>query len=161
MPIMDLTFKSSSPQDISTPTTSDFVQNDSGITENIVEDTSQTILGLIGLGDVFKNLPSNEKGYIKAIGDTLDSLVDKRGLNRTTGVYNRLLGELREDMGIDPDTEPAIVLDRLGKTLSAWRDVSFMRDPSERRRVFMKLARANTSKEMDSIILDTMEKYGK
>lgn len=161
MLIMDLTFKTASSDDPQVQTTSDFVQNEHGITENIVEDTSQTILGLIGLGDVFKNLPADEKGYIKSIGDTLDSLVDKRGLNRTTEVYNRLLGELRDDMEIDPDTEPAIVLDKLGKTLSAWRDMSFMRDPSERRRVFMKLARANTSKEMDSIILDTMEKYGR
>lgn len=158
---MDLTFKTASTQDTSTPTTSDFVPNESGITSNIVEDTSQTILGLIGLGDVFKSLPSSERGYIKSIGDTLDSLVEKRGLQRTTEVYNRLLGELREDMGIDRDTEPAVVLDKLGKTLTAWRDISFLRDPSERRRIFMKLARASTSRDMDTIVLDTMEKYGK
>lgn len=158
---MDLTFKTTStPQEISTSTKSDFVQNEHGITENYVDDSEQMVVNLIGLGDVFGNLPPEVKDHVKSISKTLGEIIEKRGLQPSSSVYARLLNELRDDMGIDRDTEPAIVLDKIGRTLNAWKEVSFMRDINDRRRVFMKLAKASSSKEMDGIILDIMEKYG-
>jgi hypothetical protein len=156
---MDIDFKTAT-TDTSTPRESEFVENIHGVTTNIVENTNQAVLGMIGLGDVFNELPLNEKAQIKTIADTLDSLVSKRGLQNTPEVYEKLFRELRDDMGIDVNTDPAILLTKLGETLSAWRDLSFIRDAEVKQDLFIKLARAKTSKEMDSIVLETMEKYG-
>lgn len=159
MPIMDLTFKTASTE-IDAPITSDFKENTEQITDNTIEDRNQTVAELVGLTDIYTDLPETERDYIKSISDTLNSLIAKRGLQANSDVYKRLLTELKDDMEIDADTEPVIALEKLGKTLNAWRDVSFMRDSGDRRRIFMKLARAETSRDMDRIILDTMEKYG-
>lgn len=156
---MDIDFKTAT-TDTSTPRESEFVENIHGVTTNIVENTNQAVLGMIGLGDVFNELPTDEKAQIKTIADTLDSLVSKRGLQNTPEVYEKLFKELRDDMGIDVNTDPAILLTKLGRTLASWRDLSFIRDTEVKQDLFLKLARARTSKEMDSIVLETMEKYG-
>ena len=60
-------------------------------------------------------------------------------------------------MGLDPDSEPSVVLDRIGGVMKSWKSLTFVKDPHEKRKVFMKLARAQDSKEMNKIIFEEME----
>lgn len=145
------------------PVVSEFVQNEYNgdlSIEGYIENYNQTTLESFDLHDTFNTLPSEQQNYVNEVGDTIKTMIEKRGLEPTTAVYERLVSELKEDMGVDPDMSPSLALQKVAEVLKAYRDFAFIRDPAEKRRIFMKLARSKDSKEMDRIFLDTMEKYG-
>jgi hypothetical protein len=119
---------------------------------------SQTILEALGVDDLIRNLPDEDRSNLDEIRNQIMEILKLKGVAPTTGSMKRYLEQLRESMDIDPDTEPARVLSKIGGVVKAWKSLSFVTDPKERRSIFMRLARQPDSKAMDRVVLEEYEK---
>lgn len=123
-----------------------------------VEDYESAVLRSMNIDDDTENLTDEDKNYLKDVSLYIYGIVKERGLAVTQRAFDRVLRDVRIEMGIDPEAEPSSVLNRIGGMVSAWRDISFIKDPKERRSLFMKLAKLSSSSEMNDLILKEMEK---
>lgn len=164
----DVAFRSSSPtpqivthtESVPEPKKNEVgAQEDFGDLEPIDSDQSDgVILSAIGIDDSPRNLPESDKSNLHEMKSYVLDLLNSKGITPTLGAYKRMIGEIREKMDIDPDTEPSVLLDRIGGVVKSWKSIAFITDPKERRSVFMRLARQPDSKSMDRTIYEEMEK---
>jgi hypothetical protein len=122
-----------------------------------IEDYENAILRAMHIDDDTGNLSQEDKGYLKDVSQYILGIVKERGIAVTQRAFDRVLRDVRIEMGIDPEAEPSSVLNRIGGMVSAWRDISFIKDPKERRSLFMKLAKMSSSSEMNNLILKEMD----
>lgn len=132
-------------------------QNLSDIEPVTGDNKSDVLLKAMGIMDDVSNLSDEDSTNLEEVSRYLSDLVDKKGLQKTKGVFERTLKDVMVEMDIDPDTEPNVVLSKIGNVVRAWRDLSFIRKPEERRRMFMKLARMESAKDMDALVIKAME----
>ena len=136
--------------------------------EMLVEDTKDlepidgdkadvVILSSIGVDDASRNLPETDKSNLEEVKNYIADILKAKGILPTTGAYNRTLNNIKERLELDPDTEPSVMLDRIGGIVKAWKSLSFVNDLQERRSIFMRLARQPDSKSMDRLIMDEMD----
>jgi hypothetical protein len=118
---------------------------------------SDIVLKAMGVLDEASSLSEEDSSNLDEVTRYLTDLVSKKGLQTTKGVYERTLKDVMAEMDIDPDTEPSRVLSKIGNVVRAWRDLSFIRSPDDRRRMFMKLARMDNAKDMDALVIKAME----
>ena len=123
-----------------------------------VENYEKATLKALGVDDSIRNITDEDQSYLKEASQYLLGLVKDRGLAVTQRAFNRVMRDLRIEMGIDPEAEPDSVLNRIGGMVSAWRDISFINDPKERKSLFMRLARLSSSAEMNKFVLQEMDK---
>jgi hypothetical protein len=123
-----------------------------------IEDYENAILRSMNIDDDTENLTDEDKSYLKDVSQYVLGIVKERGLAVTQRAFDRVLRDVRIEMGIDPEAEPSSVLNRIGGMVSAWRDISFIKDPKERRSLFMKLARMSSSSEMNKLVLSEMDR---
>lgn len=123
-----------------------------------VEDYEAAILRAMHIDDDTENMSDEDKSYLKDVSQYILGIVKERGLSVTQRAFDRVLRDVRIEMGIDPEAEPSSVLNRIGGMVSAWRDISFIKDPKERRSLFMKLAKMSSSSEMNKLVLQEMDK---
>ena len=116
-----------------------------------------TVLSLLGVDDP-TGIPEEDSANLKDVTDYILDMVDKRGATPTAATMKRALDAIKADLDLDPDAEPGIVLDRVGGLVKAFKNLTFIREPGERRRIFMKLARLPDSKAIDNAILDEMDR---
>ena len=116
-----------------------------------------TVLKAMGIEDSVSNLPAESQSNLSEVGRYVREIIDKRGLEPVASSYKKVLGDLKFEMGLDPDTDPENILDRIGGVVRAWRDISFIGDNREKRALFMKLARMQSSKEMNRAVFEKME----
>jgi len=157
---MDLTFKTAGTT-IEAPRLSEFKENEVGAEESSddMSDGKVEILSLLGIEEPLEALPDNVQDYVDEINDAIETLIEKRNLVPSKEVYDRLLNEIREDMGIDRNTDPTFMVEKIGKTLEAWEELSSVRDLEVKKSLFAKLAKATTSKEMDRLVLEALKDY--
>lgn len=156
---MDLTFKTA--ETIEAPRLSEFKENKVGASEEMDEmsDGESEILSLLGVEEPKDALPEEVQDYVDEINDAIEFLIEKRNLEPSRKTYKQLLDEMRSDMGINENAESMFALEKIGKTLKAWEDISYIRDMTVRKDLFTKLAQAGSSKEMDRIVLKALEDY--
>lgn len=118
----------------------------------------EVVLQAMGIDDIVHNMPAEDQENVLEVGRYVRNIIDKRGLEPVGSSYKRVLEDIKIDMGLDKDAEPAIVLDRIGGVVKAWRDISFVKDSREKRALFMKLARLQSSKEMNKLVFEEMER---
>lgn len=116
-------------------------------------------LEVMGVEESLGELPTEVKSSLSEIENYVKAMIEKKGLEPTKGVFSRTFDKLKQEMGIDPDTTSDEVIKRMGGVIQAYRDISFISDPKERRALFMKLARQPSVEDMNRMVYDTMTKY--
>jgi len=131
-----------------------------GASEDIsepIKDIPVAVLESFELNDDPKMLGSEETENLTEIGTYINQLLKKKDVLPTKETYKETLDNLREEMGIDKQTDPQMAIDRISGVIKAWRDLSFIKDPHEKRSLFMKLARCSDSKAMNKTVFEIME----
>lgn len=155
----DLTFASASQEAPASP--QEFTENTAGAQESLaahepVTDADQATLAALGIADDFANLPENEQTNVRAVTEYIQAVIEQKGWSPTQGSFIKALDNLRQEMELDAQADPIKTLDRIGGVVRAWRDLSFIGEPAEKRVIFMKLARLGTSGEMHREVFKIM-----
>jgi len=142
--------------------TDEFIPNEKGASENVgdlepVNDGDVAILDALGIDDSLDNLPDEDIGNLADARNYIEGIMEQRGLPKTQGGYKKAMSYVKEKLDIDAEAEPSFVLKKLGGVVRAWGGLSFVSDPAEKRSMFMKLARMQSSDEMESYLLKAME----
>jgi hypothetical protein len=119
----------------------------------------ETVLSAIGIQDDIKSMPTEDQTNLSEVGQYITNIIKSRGLEPVSSSYKQVLNDLRLEMGLESNAEPSIILDRIGGVVKAWRDLSFIPDPKEKKAFFMKLARQPDSKSMNRLVLEKMTDY--
>ncbi len=61
-------------------------------------------------------------------------------------------------MEFDSEASADFVIEKVGNLIKAYKDLAFIKDPREKRALFMKLARQETSKDMHKLVFETYER---
>lgn len=118
----------------------------------------QVVLDVLGIDGNVKDLPSEELGKLQDISSYLQDSLSKDGKTPSIKTLGTKLDQIREELDMDEDTETSVVLDRIGGVVKAWKNVGFMKDPAQKRSLFMKLARCKDSKEMHRLVFSEMDR---
>lgn len=129
-----------------------------GLVEEPLDSTNQAILDVLGIGDDARTLPSDELTNLNEIDSYVKSILKSKGVTPTKSSVQKTLETLKSEMGLDESADPAIVLDRVGGVVKAWKDLSFITNPAEKRSLFMRLANATSSTEMNRIVYQEMNR---
>lgn len=129
-----------------------------GIVEEPLDSTEGAILEDLGITDDVKTLPTEDQDNLSEIDSYIKGILKSKGVTPTKSSVQKYLNTLKGEMGLDENADPAIVLDRVGGVIRAWKDLSFIKNPSEKRSLFMKLANANSSEDMNRIVYEEMNR---
>jgi len=121
------------------------------------EKATEALLTSIGIDDI-NNLPTEFQDNVRDISSYVYGLIESKGLAPNESSFNRVLSEMKYEVGLDSDAIPEVVLDRIGGVIEAWRNLSFIGDPKEKRSIFMKLAQLPDSKAMNKLVFEIMSK---
>ena len=116
------------------------------------------VLECLGIEEPLHHVDTPDREKIADIEQYIKSLIASKHIKATMGNFNRIFDEVVEEMGIDKETEPYALIDRVSGVVRGWRDLGFIADPHEKRAIFMKLARMKSSKDMNKYIFDEMNK---
>lgn len=119
----------------------------------------ETVLSLLGVDDA-TGIPPEDLSNLKDVTEYVAKLVEQKGAVPTRSTMRRAIEGLKQELELDPQAEPGAVLERVGKVISAWKGLTFIRDTTERRRIFMKLARLPDSRSIDDALFAEMESRG-
>jgi hypothetical protein len=103
-------------------------------------------------------MPEIDKGNLHEIGSYLSEILREKGVTPTERTVGRILNEMRLDMEIDFEAEPEVVIDKIAGLVKSWKGIVFIKEPKERRALFMKLARQPDSASMDKLIFEEMDR---
>jgi len=123
------------------------------------ESMPQVVLDVLGLEGNVKDLPSEELSNLREISGYLESQLIIKGKVPNVNTMGRMLDNIREELGMDDQTDSSILLDRLGGVVKAWKNVGFISDSAQKRSLFMKLARCKNSKEMHRLVFQEMDRH--
>lgn len=116
------------------------------------------VLDVLGVEDKLGNLPTESQENISEVEEYVSGIMKGKQLKTTSEAFKSTLQKVMEDMDIDPNTEPIAALDRMGGVIKGWKNLSFITDPSEKRKIFMKLARLPDSKSMNRFVYNEMNR---
>ena len=119
--------------------------------------TGDILLEVLDINEDVNNLPEEDQKNLKETKEHILDLVEAKGLKRNFESFKETFEELIEEVGLTKNAEPSVILDRIGGVIRAWKSLSFIKDPKEKRRLFMKLARMETSKDMNKLIFQEQE----
>lgn len=110
----------------------------------------------LGINDNPEVMPEQDRENLGEMTTYIKSILKSRGVEATRANFESTLNNVKTEMGLDPNTEPSIVLDRIAGVARAWKDMSFIKNPQEKRALFMKLARQPDSKAMNRLVFETI-----
>lgn len=136
--------------------------NKFGHDENIEElrpaEDEQDVLEALGIGDDVKSIPEEDYKDLQELKSYLQSYMEEKGLPQTIRGMQKGIESLKEEFGLHKEADPQAVIQKIGSIARSWRELSFVRDVDERKKILVKLISASSGKEMDRIIFDEMEK---
>lgn len=121
-------------------------------------DSGNLVLDALNIEENYESIPSDNIGNLDEIGEYIKTLIDKKGIKPTRDSFKKVLDGLKEDMGLSEESTPETIIDRIGGVVKAWKEISFINDPAEKRRLFMKLAKLPSSKDMNKLVFEEMER---
>jgi hypothetical protein len=124
-----------------------------------ITDFEPEVLGALNIADELDNLPTEDRQNLKEVSNYVSELLKTKGLQPTRKSFETVMADLKDEMGLDSETEPGIALDRIAGVVKAWRELSFIKDPREKRSILMRLARLDSSKEMNRAMLSLMNDH--
>lgn len=117
------------------------------------------VLEALDIDEPLENLPEQDQENLKETKQYILDIINKRGDSPTMGAFKQTLNDIKAEFGLSNNADPSTILSRIGGVVKAWKNLSFVTSPQEKRRLFMKLARSNSSSEMNKIVFDEMERY--
>lgn len=158
--VSDTTFNISTPEvgsePLPEPRESDYSFDDG---EPVTSENKEvSVLKALDIDDDLRNLPEETRSNLSDVAEYLTDIAKGKGIDQTVKNFNKILHDLKLDMGLDLDASAETVLDRVGGVVKAWKSLSFVNDPKEKRAIFMKLARQEDSKAMNRLVFEEMEK---
>lgn len=117
------------------------------------------VLEVLNINEEVNNLPAEDRANLHEVKDYVLEIVKSKGLPPNVSAFAKTLNGLKSEMGLDDEAEPSIVLDRIAGVVKAWRNLSFVKDPMEKRKIFFKLANLKSSKDMNEAVYKMMENY--
>lgn len=163
----DTVFRTSTPPEVTTdtPKLPEPKPNDSpgvdrgGLEEPVeAERAEQSVLDALGVDDLLMNLADEDRSNLSEVSQYVLDILGKKGVIPTNTSISRALDDLRADMGLSEGAEPSVILDRIGGVVKAWKGLTFITNPAEKRSLFMKLARQPDSKSMNKLVYEEMER---
>jgi hypothetical protein len=121
--------------------------------------TGDMLLEAMGIEEEVDALPQEDRDNLKEVKQYILDVIKKSGISPTMGAFKETLNDIKAEFGLHHDAEPSVILDRIGGVVKAWKGLSFVKDPKEKRSLFMKLARQESSKDMNKLVLDEMERH--
>lgn len=123
-----------------------------------LKDVNQSVISLMGIDESIDHLPEEDQSNLSEVSNYLVDILKSKGVPANSKTLHRELESVRFQMGIDPNAEPSVVLDRIGGVIKAWKNLSFMTNGREKKSLFMKLARLDSSSDMNRMVFEEMEK---
>lgn len=123
------------------------------------EGGGSVVLDALNISDKLHVLPDEDKAKVSDVKQYVLKMMKSKGLGETVGAFKKTLDEVKGEMGLDKEAEPSIVLDRIAGVVRAWKNLSFVTDPQEKKQIFMKLANLKSSAEMNKEVYKLMENY--
>ena len=117
------------------------------------------VLDALNINEELNSLPETDKANLSEVKDYVLEIVKSKGLAPTVSAFKKTLNGLKSEMGLDEEAEPSIVLDRISGVVRAWRNLSFVKDTEEKKRIFFKLANLKSSAEMNREVYKLMNTY--
>ena len=144
------------------PVTEKSEPNKYALDENVEDlrpaEDEQDVLEALGVGDDVKTIPSEDKEDLRELKSYLTSFMEEKGLPQTIRGMQRGLESLKEEFGLHKEADPQAVIKKIGGIARSWRELSFVRDLDERKKVLIRLIGASSQREMDKIVFDEMER---
>lgn len=122
-----------------------------------IDENGDTLLDALDIEGSLDEMSEDDKENHKEVKQYILDIIKKSGDSPTMGAFKRTLNDIKADMGLSDDATPQSILDRIGGVVKSWKELSFIKNPSEKRSILAKLMRATDSKEMNRIVFDTME----
>jgi hypothetical protein len=153
----DITFRTSTPAQV-TEARPDAPLNDTQITTSIepIPDDGSAVMVALNIDDSIKSLPEEDRNNLMEVNKYVNDILKVKGIEPTMGNFKNTMDSLKWEMGLDTQADAQTILDRIGGVVKSWKQLSFIKNPQEKRALFMKLARQPSSKEMNQIIFETM-----
>lgn len=104
-------------------------------------------------------LPEDLKENVSEIENYIFDILKSKGVDPTLSAAKREIENLKFEFGLDEKASVEVMLDRMGGVIKAWKNLSFVKDPGEKKKLFFKLANAPTSKEMNRLVFQAMEDH--
>lgn len=118
--------------------------------------SGDVLLDALGLDDDVSNLPDEQKENVLEVKQYVKDVLKQKGRSDTVDSFNKTLSELKEYVGLDENADPDVVIDRIGNLIKSYKSLAFVTDAKERRSLFMKLAKQESSQEMDRMVFEEM-----
>jgi len=126
----------------------------------LFEERGQSVvLEALGISEDPKSLPDKDKKDLGEVKNYVLEILKDKGLPETVTAFKKTLDGLKADMDLDLEAEPSVVLDRISGVINAWKNLSFIKDPSEKRKIFMRLANLQSASEMNREVYRLMNQY--
>jgi hypothetical protein len=137
------------------------IEADQNIREDSPEDfrpieSEQDILEALGIADDVKILPSEDRQDLQELKEYLASYMEEKGLSQTIKGMQKAIQNLKKDMGLHEDADPQAVIKKIGSVARSWKEISFIRDLDDRKKILVKLIGSSSKAEMDRIIFNEM-----
>lgn len=117
------------------------------------------VLDALNIHENVNSLPEEDKADLGEVKAYVLEIVKAKGLSPTVSAFTKTLHGLKEEMGLDKEADPSIVIGRIAGVVKAWRNLSFIKDATEKRRIFFKLASMKSSVEMNREVYKLMNDY--
>ena len=117
------------------------------------------VLDALGIADNVNNLTYDDKVDLQEVKGYVTDVMKAKGLSETVANFKKSLDSIRDEMGLDTEADPSIVIERIAGVVKAWRNLTFIKDPEEKKKLFMKLANMKSTSEMNRFVYQTMEDY--
>jgi delta-aminolevulinic acid dehydratase/porphobilinogen synthase len=134
-------------------------ESDSEPVEMREEGGRSVVLDALNIHEEVNSLPSEDQADLKEVRDYVLDVAKSKGLAPTVSAFKRTLDGVKEEMGLDKEADPSIVISRIAGVVKAWKNISFVKDPAEKRQLFMRLARMGSVAEMNKYVFDKMSEY--
>ena len=133
--------------------------HDTGLQEPLdAEQSQEAVLNALGIDDMIQNLAEADLNNLTEVSQYVNDILAKKGVTPTASKITETLDSLKSEMGLDPSAEADVVLDRIGGVVKAWKGLTFITNPAEKRSLFMKLARQPDSKAMNKMVFEEMNR---
>lgn len=123
------------------------------------EGGGSVVLDALNISDKLQVLPDEDKAKVSDVKEYVLKIAKSKGLAPTVGAFKKTLDGIKSEMGLDSEAEPSIVLDRIAGVVRAWKNLSFIDNPTEKRKIFMRLASMKSSVEMNKEVYRLMNDY--
>lgn len=135
-----------------------FVPGDVGDIQPLEGTDGQNVLEAFGIQEDTMNLPDEDRTNLVEVEQYVRDIIQSTGKSPTRGTFNRVLSDLRGEVGLDSDADPAVVLDRIAGVARGWKAISFITDPKEKRSILKKLAKQPSSSAMNKLVFEEMNR---